>query len=78
MKFNVVVLNAKGIEIDRIVVNSNDHVFALLDAEKIFCYKNLNLEHLDSGMFVGSKARDLTVLNQDTLQEEYYQFKIAR
>ncbi|HBF6851148.1 TPA: hypothetical protein KOV48_003979, partial [Clostridioides difficile] len=48
MKFNVVVLNAKGIEIDRIVVNSNDHVFALLDAEKIFCYKNLNLEHLDS------------------------------
>ncbi|HBF2759675.1 Uncharacterised protein [Clostridioides difficile] len=77
MKFNVVVLNAKGIEIDRIVVNSNDHVFALLDAEKIFCYKNLNLEHLDSGMFVGSKVRDLTVLNKDTLQEEYYQLKIA-
>ena len=77
MKFNVVVSNVKGKEIDKIMVNSDNHVFALLDAEKVFCYKNLNLEHLDSGMFVGSKARDLTVLNQDTLQEEYYQLKIA-
>lgn len=77
MKFDIVILNFKEVEVDKIAVDSNGHEFALLDAEKVFLSKHPEFEFSDSGMFIGSNERDLTVENKNSLEEEYYKLKIV-
>lgn len=76
MKFSIVILDSNEVEVDNFVIDCDMFSRALLEAERLFCSKHSNLQHLDSGMFVGSNTRDLTVFNKDNSQEEYYQLKI--
>ena len=76
MKFEVIVQNSEKIIIDKIEVDSRSCISALLEAEKVFLSKNTELELLDSGMFIGSYGRDLTVENKNNSGEEYYQLKL--
>lgn len=77
MKFGIIILNSKGVVVDKIVVNSDNYALALLDAEKVFLSKYPEFEFSDSGMFIGSNERDLTVENKNSLEEEYYKLKIV-
>ena len=78
MKFNVIILNSEKVKVDEIIVESDSVPFALLDAQKIFLSNHSEFEFLDAGMWVGSNSRDLTVLNKNTSDEEYYELKIKR